>query len=235
MLTVACVKCSRAVSVKELDEDSGFAVCRRCGAMFEIPSADLDEAREDLPGLESYGRISMPPSYHVSSTSLEPTVYRESHRRNFEMIWPLEDIGAHRSMNIFLSTLMWLGTYVMTTIPKKEELGIRITFFSMLAIPALITTYLLLISFINRTHLSITNGVLRVRHAPLPWAGNITLPVDDIQQLYCSRTKLGRQRTFYELVARLKSGNTCPVVSRLEHPATAMFLQQRVQEALGLG
>ncbi|AUX25619.1 uncharacterized protein SOCEGT47_061680 [Sorangium cellulosum] len=234
MLSITCVNCRRVAPAKDLDEDSGFPVCRWCDAVFELPSADFDDAREDLPGLKWYGRLSIPPSFSVSALDGDPWNDRENQRREFVMTWPLGHVGMHRFPNLLLSIFLWFSVYIMTTIPSKEEIGLRITFFCAAAIPALPVTYLTLVSFINRTHLSITNGLLRVRHGPLPWADNITLSTDDIQRLYCARKKSQRHSTFYELRAKLRRGDVCPVVSKLNHPTTAIFLQQCIEDALGL-
>ncbi|WP_234022905.1 PH domain-containing protein [Sorangium cellulosum] len=201
--------------------------------MFEISSADLDEARDALPGLESYGHISTPPSYSVNFADVEPGGYR-GHKRELIMSWPLEDAGPGRAGWLLCSAMSWFGVYVMATVPSRAETGILVVLMAISGIPALTFTYLLLVSLLNRTHLTITRDLLQVRHGPLPWPGNRVIPTAEIQDIHCSRSVSGRHKGFvsYALNARLRSGGTHPVVVRLKYPRTAMLIKQCVQDTL---
>ncbi|KYF50524.1 hypothetical protein BE08_02375 [Sorangium cellulosum] len=218
---------------KELDEESGFAICPGCGAVLEIPDADLDDARDDLPGLESHGRMSMPPSHSVSFTEILPEEYRGHIRRKLVMSWPLEDIRPGRTSLLLITLFMWSCGYITLSATRDAEPAILAISIAIIGPLAIGVTYLLLASLLNRTHLTITGHELQVRHGPLPWPGNTSLPVDSIEQLYCARKISGRHKEFvsFSLNARLRSGETRPVVSRLRRPTTAMYLKQCAQKA----
>ncbi|WP_437672885.1 hypothetical protein [Sorangium sp. So ce131] len=240
MLTIVCVNCRRASSAKELDEESGFAVCRRCGAVFEVPTAHLREARDDLPGLRARGRISAPPSYSVSLTKATPKDYREHVKRELTMSWPADDIRLSRGLLLFLATASWsavgIGLFAFFNPSGHNETFILIgTFF--LAVLAIAFSYLLFLAFLCRAHLTIKDDTLFLHHTPpLPWSRDVSLRVDEIDQIFCSRWKSSRhgETSYFTLNARLRSGEVRPLLPRLKRAVTAMFLQQRVEDGLEL-
>ena len=48
-------------------------------------------------------------------------------------------------------------------------------------------SYFTLCLVLNRTIVEITNRTLSVRHRPLPWPGNKSIPIDDIGSVYVER------------------------------------------------
>jgi len=62
-------------------------------------------------------------------------------------------------------------------------------------------TYWTIAGFLNRTTLRLDERNLSVRHGPLPWKGNHTIPREDIKQLYCehevSQGKNGPTHSYY--------------------------------------
>jgi hypothetical protein len=98
-------------------------------------------------------------------------------------------------------------------------------------------TYSTLCGFVNRTHIIVTGDSLRVSHGPLPWWGNRTIPADELAQLYCEeRIKSGRngQSATYYLNALLKDGRKVKLLSGLPEPDQALFIEQRVEERMGI-
>ena len=49
----------------------------------------------------------------------------------------------------------------------------------------LLASYFSLSQILNKTVIQLTPIVLSVRHAPLPWPGNRTLPISGVKQVYC--------------------------------------------------
>jgi hypothetical protein len=102
-------------------------------------------------------------------------------------------------------------------------------------------TYWTLAGLLNRTRVEVRGGVLSIRHFPIPWRGNRDLRARDIDQLFCAEeTSHGRDGTdgakvTYQLKAILKSdGHTMTLLSGLNDPQQALFLEQRLEEKLGI-
>jgi len=96
-------------------------------------------------------------------------------------------------------------------------------------------TYFVICCFLNRTRIQVSMGQLTVRHGPLPWPGNYTLNSADIDQLYCQskfhRGKHGGRYT-YQVQAILHDGTKQKLVSGLNDPDQAIFIEQRLEDHL---
>jgi hypothetical protein len=98
-------------------------------------------------------------------------------------------------------------------------------------------TYRTLAGFVNKTRVTVTPDELTVRHGPLPWRGNVSLPAAALTQLYCEETvthgKNGTSRT-YTLSAVLRDGRKIALIKALPEAAQALFLEQLIEERLGI-
>jgi predicted RNA-binding Zn-ribbon protein involved in translation (DUF1610 family) len=98
-------------------------------------------------------------------------------------------------------------------------------------------TYYTLASLLNRTAVRLDSKTFSVQHDPVPWSGEVEVPVGDLEQLYCkekvSHSSDGDSRS-YKLCAVLKSGRQIDLVSNLESPDIAAFLEQQIENWLGI-
>lgn len=96
-------------------------------------------------------------------------------------------------------------------------------------------TYFTLCLFVNKTTVSITGYELRVRHGPLPWPGERTIPTSDLEQLYCeevvSRNKNGTSIS-YKVHALDRHGGQVTLLSGLDDRTQARFIEQTVEDWL---
>ena len=96
-------------------------------------------------------------------------------------------------------------------------------------------TYFVLCCFVNRTRIKVSMGQLTVRHGPLPWPGNYTLNSAEVEQLYCQskfhNSKNGGRYT-YEVHAVLLDGTKQKLVSGLDDPDQAIFIEQQLEDHL---
>ncbi|KXX66725.1 hypothetical protein [Flammeovirga sp. SJP92] len=76
--------------------------------------------------------------------------------------------------------------------------------------------YYTLCLFLNKTEVKVENDQLSVKHSPLPWRGQFSLDVDDIEQLYVREVvKQGKENVSitYPLYLKKKSGQSIKVLS----------------------
>jgi hypothetical protein len=98
-------------------------------------------------------------------------------------------------------------------------------------------TYVTLTGFVNSTVVRVDRGRLSVRHGPLPWAGNRDYADGEVEQLYCKeRVQRGKrsEQTTYEVWAVLAGGRSVKLLSAVGGDEQALFLEQRLERALGL-
>ncbi len=96
-------------------------------------------------------------------------------------------------------------------------------------------TYFTLAGLLNSTEVALEAGQLRVRHGPLPWKGNRTVPRYDLAQLFCLELQSEDEpRSGYDLMARLHSGTEIKLVRRLPSRRQAKFLEREIERAAGI-
>jgi hypothetical protein len=99
-------------------------------------------------------------------------------------------------------------------------------------------TYWMLASFINATEISVNDRALTLRHFPLPWLGNMIIPVETIDQLFCTHTYAQRGRSggnaYYSVNVLQKDGKAIVLVMNIEQPAQARFIEQEIERRLGI-
>jgi hypothetical protein len=99
-------------------------------------------------------------------------------------------------------------------------------------------TYFTLAGFLNQTTIDVDPFRLRIRHGPLPWFGNCTLPAAEIDQLYCQektrRHDNGGCITAYGVNAVTKGGRQVKLMSTLEDQDQALFIEQQIEQCLGI-
>jgi len=98
-------------------------------------------------------------------------------------------------------------------------------------------TYSTLAGFINRTTLLLDSQKLTVHYDPLPWVGEVTAPIDQLQQLYCKESHSSTEngvKYSYQLCALLKDGRKLDLVKGLESPDLAAYLEQQVETWLNI-
>jgi hypothetical protein len=100
--------------------------------------------------------------------------------------------------------------------------------------------YGVLARYVDRTRLVLDRGagVLRVRTGPLPWAGNRTLPIDDLQQLYCRQVEPfwpnADPYKFRLDAIRRRGGATVTLLSGYYPPRLLHWVERAVEKELGL-
>lgn len=93
-------------------------------------------------------------------------------------------------------------------------------------------TYSTLAGFLNRSYVSIDRKNFVVSHRPLPWLGNLRVPVNQVKQLYC-KEKRGKQTT-YQLSVILKDGRKRDLLSNLDSPEIGFYMEHQIENWLDI-
>jgi len=93
-------------------------------------------------------------------------------------------------------------------------------------------TYSTLAGFLNRSYVVIDKDTFSVSHAPLPWLGNLRVPVSQVKQLYC-KEKRGKQTT-YQLSVILKDGRKKDLLSNLDSPEIGFYMEHQIENWLDI-
>jgi predicted RNA-binding Zn-ribbon protein involved in translation (DUF1610 family) len=93
-------------------------------------------------------------------------------------------------------------------------------------------TYSTLAGFVNGTTLHLDSQKFMVQYDPMPWYGEVTVPVNELDQLYCKENRSSSDsgtHYSYQLCALLKDGRKLDLVKNLESPDLAAYLEQQIE------
>jgi len=96
-------------------------------------------------------------------------------------------------------------------------------------------TYSTLAGFLNRSYVVIDRDTFSVSHAPLPWLGNLRVPVSQVKQLYCKQ-KAGKQNSgpTYQLSVILEDGRKKDLLSNLDSPEIGFYMEHQIENWLNI-
>jgi hypothetical protein len=98
-------------------------------------------------------------------------------------------------------------------------------------------TYTAVAGFLNRTTVTVGQGKLTIQHAPLYWPGNRTVASNDVTQLFTeervARSRNGT-RVRYQLSMITRDDKKVRLISNLDEPDKARFLERKIEEYLGI-
>src|SRR5262249_27039103 len=98
----------------------------------------------------------------------------------------------------------------------------------------LLLIYATLAGLLNRTVINVTSEFLTVRHGPVPWWGNQSLRIDELEQLQADREMDPEKKGWtsaYGVHALTKGARKVEVISDLDR-AQALFIKQELERCL---
>jgi hypothetical protein len=97
-------------------------------------------------------------------------------------------------------------------------------------------TYATLAGFLNTSTLRVDGQYFILHHDPLPWSGELKLPVSELEQIYCQlKHKSGEnESTTYTLSAALKDGRKIELLKDLDSPDIGVFMEQQLERWLNI-
>lgn len=134
--------------------------------------------------------------------------------------------------------LLWNGFMVMWFgIAIFQGEAVMALFGSLHAAVGIGIAYLSLTGFVNSTRVSLEQGVLTIKHGPLPWPGSGSWKKADLAQLYGEeRINRGRNGTTvqYSLNAMLRDGRRVQLLKGLTEKAQVLWLERTLENRLDI-
>ena len=230
---VHCETCNAMIHAEDMNLATGMAKCRFCHAVFRLPEAVFPAARAE-PGArrEAYETAGEP--RRVVPRPAKVTVTQQGGVLTINRPW-------FSPVYLFLVffCVLWFGFLAFWyTLAFAANAPLLFFLFPLIHVAAGVAiAYTTLAGFVNHTVVAVGNGRLSVRHGPLPWRGNRTLPTAALQQLYCDdvlvRTRNGSRRTF-RLHAVLRDGSKLQILSGIDDADVPLFVERQVEDWLGI-
>jgi len=225
-MTLFCPKCGRPIPVEDVNLSTALARCRACNNLFNvgtIPPTTPQPAA--IPDPRTQPILPVSRRFHINEFAGNLTI----HWRWFNITYLFLAFFcvAWDSFLVFWYSMALTSRHVpwiMVVFPVAHvAVGVGLT-------------YATLCGFLNATTLTVSHDALTIRHGPLPWAGNRTLPAAAIRQLHCersgSRSRNGGTVYTYNLFATLTDGQKLKLVGGFTESADPRLLEQKIESHL---
>ncbi len=225
LVELRCKSCGALLRPEDIVERLAMARCSHCDAVFGIegwstptPSDSSDAAagpRIDVP---------MPRGFQVQNYGNVLEISRRwFHPMYFALIFFC--IFWNGFMLVWHGMALASGAWLMSLFGLLHTaVGVGLA-------------YATVAGFVNRTIIRVGHGQLEVRHGPLPWLGNRSLPSHEIEQIYCqeavSRNDNGSQYR-YTVYAILQGNHREKLLAGLIEAEQALYVEQELERFLNI-
>ena len=217
-----CKSCRNPIPAEDINIKLAIAKCGECDAVFSFAEELGAQQRESA--IAERPVVPAPPRFTVESLGSE-----------------LEITKSWFSPAVFFLAffcVIWDGFLVFwygIAFSHDDSPLIMFLFPGLHVAVGVSLTYFVICSFVNRTRIKVGMGQLTVRHGPLPWPGNYTLNSVDVEQVFCQSkfhsSKHGGRFT-YEVHVVLHDGTKQKLVTGLDDPDQAIFIEQQLEDYL---
>lgn len=215
---ITCPRCSREIPATDISLENAIARCTECNVVFACGQGQA-EARYSKP------TCAMPDGF---------TAVQDGPDFVLERRWK-----SAKAWGLLFFCVFWDGFLVFwyaIAFTVKGPLIMKLFPLIHVAVGAGVS-YLTAALFVNRTTIRVGAQQITVRHHPLPWPGEKELPRRELQQLFCKeKVNSGKNGVTYsyDVVALLAGEKRSDLVTGLDEPNQALFIEQRIERQLGI-
>ncbi len=248
---IECKSCGEHVPAEHVNIDNMLAKCLDCDAVFDIsdlvrPKDEDAAAARAAPGQQRRrARVPMPGGIKVTrSSSSAGALAPEAPYRGAGQVpsrWLHITRRWFSSKHIFMLffCIAWDSFLVFWYLMAGRSGNLMMIIFPIAHVAVGVgLTYATLAGLLNKTHVRVTNQELSIKHGPVPWKGNQVIPTRYLAQLYVQRkfgsSRQGGSTESFTLSALLRSGRKLTLVKGLEEADQALFMEQEIEELLGI-
>ncbi len=220
-MQIHCRQCGAEIPAGNINLDRMVAKCRACNAVFSFAD-QLDN------GANYWGDakldVSLPKNLAVDNFGSELKITRR---------W-----FSPKYIAMIFFSLFWNGFMVVWYgIAIANQIWIMALFGLLHAGVGIWLIYYILCGFVNITEVKVSPNALTVKHSPIPYPGNKRLDPFNIDQLY-SKEKISRNRNSttysYEVHLITREGKHQKLVTGLDEPEQALYMEQKIEQALNI-
>lgn len=231
---VACPSCGTALHADDMNLQSMAGKCRMCNALVDLRTAMSGAEPQPYAGTQSFAPaearepipVPLPAGVHVEAQGRDLVIVR----RWFSWVY----------IFLLFFCVVWNGMlafFYSIMFAAGGGLSLLMLFPLLHVAAGVFITYLTIAGFVNRTTFRVERGHLSVRHGPLPWRGNLDVPTESLEQLFCTeQVSRGRNGTTirYSVEAVLKDGKHLKLATALDAREQALYIEQAIEKHLGI-
>lgn len=240
-MEINCTTCGVRIPAEDMNLERMVAKCRICNTVFGV--AD-QLATEPAPVHRRRPFVGLPERMKIVVDEREvrdADAYRTKPEERGDLVITRRWFEPAKHLPGILFCVFWdgfLANWYRMLWSGSTSPGIGFYVFPLIHVTVgLGLTYAVIAGLCNTTQVGIRGGDFFVRHGPIPWRGNRTVPAQSITQLFVeekvSRSNDSETRK-YDLSAILDGGERMALVAGLPKVEQALFLEQALEERLGI-
>ena len=217
-MDIHCKRCNKPIPSENVHLDNHMAKCSNCDAVFDF--------RDQVTRVEAHKRsvLEAPKGIDLQTTMDGLQIVRK---------W-----FSKKTIGLLVFCLFWDGFMVVWFgIAISQKQWAMAAFGTIHGAVGVGISYLCLAGFINRTYIKISFRDLSISHKPLPWFGGKHVSLGDIKQIF-TKEKIHRNKNgtsySYEVHFQDHEGIETKLVSGLEKPDQALYIEQEIESTLGI-
>lgn len=222
-MRIKCHQCRAEINTQHVDLSRSIAKCTQCGEIFNCAD-QLSGIASSSAFSQSRPEIVMPKNFSIGYDQGGLAITRR---------WFGPQVFA-----LLFFCIFWDGFMIVWyTIAITQKIWPMAAFGSLHALVGLALTYSVVSGFVNRTVMTISPGVLRIRHLPLPAPGSQDIPSAEITQLYTKENTLHSENgtsRLYEVRIKTHQNKDKVLISGLTSRDDALYIEQQVERYLGI-
>ena len=234
-LRINCRSCGTLIPAGDVDLETVLAKCRGCHAVFDFsdqvkrPSTPAKQKRDR-------GEIPMPSAFTVEDGGRELRIVRKW-GRGIAWFFVIFAVFWNGIVSVFVIAALSGAEFKdsKTGEPAGNFIWLFLTPFLLVGFGM---GWAALALLLNRTFIEVRDGVLSVRHGPIPWPGKRRLETSEIDQLFCIEYVAYQQNNVPQwrlaLHAKTKSGDDVKLVTGLEGAEQGVYLEHLLEKHLGI-
>ena len=217
-MDIHCKRCNEPIPAENVHLDNHMAKCSHCDAVFDF--------RDQVTRVEAHQRsvLQAPKGIELQTTMDGLEIVRR---------W-----FSKKTIGLLIFCLFWDGFMVVWFgIAISQKQWAMAAFGSIHGAVGLGLSYLCVAGFVNRTYIKISFKDISISHRPLPWFGGKSVPLGEVKQIF-TKEKIHRNKNgtsySYEVHFQDHERNETKMVSGLENPEQALYIEQEIEATMGI-
>ncbi len=237
-MVITCRRCQALINVPAPDRVAGITTCEHCGTLLDVPQTEAARPAMASQAAPPRPALRPPDGFEVHEQPADATAgYREGQapppavlicwrHRSARVSRELVIVGALFVALIaaWVVDLWWLASVwlVLVLWPLTTAVSARLELLARRAV--------------NRSEVRADVRGVRVWHGPRrSELSPAEVPADDLVQIFsCARERFGTGKGPYQVKGLLRGDVATLLVDGLERPEHALFVEQRLERALGI-
>jgi len=210
-----CGRCGTHLRDENIDRQRELGTCGKCGNLIDLRSLRGAAPPTSPVAAAPRQEVALPRGVTVAQSGGSLVITRAWWRTKHIVMIPIIGVA------VVWLVMQWVDAIGAGNMPPGYVLA---------ATPfILVWDFMLTLMFVSKTRVVVGDGRIDVKTTPLALAKNGSIPIAQLSQLFAVK-----QGPVFGVMAELASGTVLPLLTRIKIAEHALFIEQRIEAALGM-